>query len=127
MTKSIITNHLNKFDYKYSEQDEKLTVELDFSLQIIIDLSVNEKIKLSDNLKRSNILTGPFQMSIKGSMIYSLILFSIGVLIFVEILQIKDPGFLVFFPIVFCWNFYWVINYLIRAENFKKEIINLTK
>ncbi len=127
MTKSIITNHLNKFDYKYTEQDEKVIVELDFSLQIIIDLSVNEKIRINDRLKKSNPLTCPFQMSIKSAMIYSLCLFFVCLFLFVEILKFNDPSTLVFFPIIFCSNFFWVVTYLIRAENFKKEIINLTK
>ena len=128
MTKSIITNHLNKFDYKYSEQDEKLIVELDFSLQIVIDLSVNEKIKISDRLKRLNFLSWPFEMSIKGSMIYNLFGFLIALLIFLGIKKYYDNYSLtlIFLSAIF-WNLYWLIYYLIKADNFKKEIIDLTK
>jgi len=128
MTKSIIINHLNKFDYKYSEQEEKLIVDLDFSLQIVIDLSVNEKIKISDRLKRLNFLSWPFEMSIKGSMIYNLIGFLIAFLIFLAIKKYYDNYSLtiIFLSAIF-WNLNWLIYYLIKADNFKKEIINLTK
>jgi len=128
MTKSIIINHLNKFDYKYSEQEEKLIVDLDFSLQIVIDLSVNEKIKISDRLKRLNFLSWPFEMSIKGSMIYNLIGFLIAFLIFLGIKKYYDNYSLtiIFLSAIF-WNLNWLIYYLIKADNFKKEIINLTK
>ena len=51
MTKPIITNYLNKFDYKYIENEKSLIVELDFSLQMIIDLSDQDKIKINDQLK----------------------------------------------------------------------------
>lgn len=43
MIKEKITNYLDKFNYDYSIEGEKILVNLDFSLQVIIDLSVSDK------------------------------------------------------------------------------------
>ena len=128
MKKEIITNYLNKFNYDFTEMEEKVVVKLDFSLEILIDLSIPDKINISDRLKSKNFLSWPFSMSIKGTMLYNFIFSFIVMLLFLG-LRNSYNNFVLTLVVIFAafWNLYWLIYYLIKAENFRKEIIYLTK
>ncbi len=126
MTKSSISNYLNKFDYKFIEHEKSFIVDLDFSLQIIIELMDNGKIKITDQLKGLNFLTWPFPMSIKSSMIYN----TIGLIVFTLLILVIEKSYSQFFLtiIYMCAIFailFWMIYYFVKAENFKKQIIDL--
>ncbi|MDZ4154308.1 hypothetical protein, partial [Methylicorpusculum sp.] len=71
MNKQIITEHLNKFDYDFEEKGEIINVKLDFNLEINIDLTKSDKIKISDKLAALNFLSWPFSMSIKKTLSYN--------------------------------------------------------
>lgn len=128
MTKALISNYLEKFDYKYIEHEKVFIVKLDFSLQVIIDLRESDKIKISDQLQWNSLLTWPFSMSIKGSMIYNLIGFLVCTILFMFLVNEFNPYTLIiiYLGAVF-WNLNWLIYYLNKAENFKKQIIDLTR
>lgn len=128
MKKEIITNYLNKYNYDFIEMEEKVVVKLDFSLEILIDLSNPEKINLHDRLKSWNFLSWPFSMSIKSTMIYN---FIGSLIVFVCFFGLRNSynNYVLTLIVIFAifWNLYWLIYYLLKAENFRKEIIDLTR
>lgn len=128
MAKTLISNYLDKFDYKYVEHENNFIVKLDFSLQIIIDLTDSNKIKIYDQLKGNNFLTWPFKMSIKGSMIYNFIGFLFCTILWLIIGKEYDTYvFTILYLSAIFWNLNWLIYYIIKSENFKRQIIDLTK
>ena len=128
MNKSTITQYLNKLNYDFTESGEIIKVKLDFSLEVIIDLSSTDKIKLNDKLGSMNFLSWPFSMSIKGTMLYNFISSIIVMILFLAIRNSTDNYVLTWFMIfVAFWNLYWLIYYLIKSENFKNEIKTLIR
>ncbi len=128
MTKNIISNFLDKLDYKYVEHEKAFIVKLNFSLQMIIDLTDPNKIKIESHLKGSNFLTWPIGMSLKSSMIFNFIGFFICTILFLSLRNEYDTFILtiIFLAAIF-WNVYWLIYYIAKAESFKGHIIDLTK
>lgn len=128
MSKQIITEYLTKFDYDFSEKDGKINVTLDFNLEVHIDLTSTDKIKIYDKLGSLNFLSWPFSMSIKGTMLYN---FISSFIVFVLFFAIRDSvnNYVLTLVVIFAafWNLYWLFYYLVKSENFKKEIKNLTK
>ena len=128
MSKQILTEYLNKFDYNFEEKEEKINVKLGFNLEINIDLTSAEKIKISDRLRSSNFLSWPFSMSIKGTMLYN---FISSFIVFVLFLALRNSfnTYVLTLLVIFAafWNLYWLLYYLIKSENFKKEIKTLIK
>ena len=128
MRKQTITEYLNKFDYEFEEKDEKINVKLDFNLEINIDLTSEDKIKISDRLGSLNFLSWPFSMSIKGTMTFN---FIGSFLVFILLLAVRNSynNYVLTLIVIFAvfWNLYWLLFYLIKSENFKKEIKNLVK
>ena len=128
MSKQILTEYLNKFDYNFEEKEEKINVKLGFNLEINIDLTSAEKIKISDRLRSSNFLSWPFSMSIKGTMLYNFISSFIVFVLFLALRNSFNTYALTLFVIFAAfWNLYWLLYYLIKSENFKKEIKTLIK
>lgn len=128
MNKQIITDYLNKYDHKFEVEGEKINVKLDFNLEINIDLSSEDKIKISDRLAYLNFLSFPLSMSIKGTMLYN---FISSFLVFVLFLYLRDSidTYSLTLIVIFAafWNLYWLFYYLIKSENFKSEIKTLLK
>ena len=128
MNKQILTEYLNKFDYDFEEKGEKINVKLDFNLEINIDLTDSDKIKVSDKLGSLNFLSWPFSMSIKGTMLYNFIGSFIVFLLFLTVRNsINNYALTLFVIFAAFWNLYWLLYYLVISENFKKEIKNLIK
>ena len=128
MNKSNITQYLNKLNYNFTESGEIIKVKLDFSLEVIIDLSSTDKIKLNDKLGSKNFLSWPFSMSIKGMMLYNFISSIIVMILFLAIRNSND-NYVLTLIVIFAafWNLYWLIYYLIISENFKNEIKTLIR
>jgi len=128
MNKQILTEYLNKFDYDFEEKEEKINVKLDFNLEINIDLTSEEKIKISDRLRSRNFLSWPFSMSIKKIMLYN---FISSFIVFVLFLALRNTfnTYALTLVVIFAafWNLYWLLYYLIKSESFKKEIKTLMK
>jgi len=128
MNKQILTEYLNKFDYDFEEKEEKINVKLDFNLEINIDLTSEEKIKISDRLRSRNFLSWPFSMSIKKTMLYN---FISSFIVFVLFLALRNTfnTYALTLVVIFAafWNLYWLLYYLIKSESFKKEIKTLMK
>ncbi|UPQ80364.1 hypothetical protein M0M57_05875 [Flavobacterium azooxidireducens] len=67
-----ITKNLEKFDYNYSTAGDIVTVKLDFSHVVTIELCQN-RIIIKDKLLGWNFLTGAIEMSLKSSFIYNFV------------------------------------------------------
>lgn len=128
MSKQIITEYLNKFDYDFEEKGEKISVKLDFNLEINIDLTSADKIKISDRLGALSFLSWPFSMGIKGTMLYN---FISSFIVFILFLAVRNSinNYALTLIVIFAvfWNLYWLVYYLVKSENFKQEIKNLIK
>ena len=128
MNKQRIAEYLNKFDYDFKETNDSIKVQLDFNLEIHIDLSITDKIKISDKLDFLNFLSWPFSMSIKGTMLYN---FISSFIVFVLFLTFSNSmnNYVLTMIVIFAvfWNLYWLFYYLIKSENFKKEVRSLMK
>ena len=128
MNKQRIAEYLNKFDYDFKETNDSIKVQLDFNLEIHIDLSITDKIKISDKLDFLNFLSWPFSMSIKGTMLYN---FISSFIVFVLFLTLSNSmnNYVLTMIVIFAvfWNLYWLFYYLIKSENFKNEVRSLMK
>ncbi len=128
MTIQIITEYLNKFDYEFEETGDEIIVKLDFNLEIHIDLTNTDKIKIYDKLGSLNFLSWPFSMNIKKTMVYNFISsFIVFILFFAIRNSINNYVLTLIVIIVAFWNLYWLLYYLVKSENFKKEIRDLMK
>ena len=125
MNREKILNALEKYGYKYVDQNRKIIVKLDYAQQIIIDISNPEKVIVQDKLVGWNFLTGSIQMSIKNAMLYNfigLIFFSIMLIGWDNHSQTLVPFFLAFIA----WVLMWTIFYHVKSENLKGQIVNWT-
>ena len=128
MNKDIIKSNLDRFDYFYIEKCEKLTVKLDYSLYMIVDFSDPNKIKIKDRLTSWNFLTGIFNMSINGAILYNFILIII-MLVLASLLYTRYDQIilLMILPIAILLNVFWILFYVIKADNFRRQIMYCTK
>lgn len=128
MSKQIITEYLNKFDYVFEEYEDEIIVKLDYNLEINIDLISVDKIKISDKLGSMNFLSWPFSMSIKKTMVFN---FISSFVVFLMFLSLRNSdytyGLTLFVIFAAFWNLYWLLYYLTKSENFKNEIKTLIK
>jgi len=122
----IIKTKLEKYGYKYSENEHNIDINLGMSQYLTVNFSKNEKIIFKDRLKGWNFLTGVIEMSFKGAIIYQTIgmLFAIFFLMFIsqksDILQFP---FIYLLTGISAWLIIWSVYYLIRLENIKTQII----
>lgn len=128
MDREKVLKFLEKFNYNYVEQGDKVKVNLDFSHQIIIDFTNSNKVVIKDKLKAWNFLTGMIQMSLKNAMIYNFLgTIVIGIFFLFENMQSTKINFVGIFLIFITWILLFTFYYLIRSESFKEQIINLIK
>ena len=127
MNKEKLKQKLKKYNYQYKEQFEKITVNLDSSLEIGIDYSEENRVIITDKLQGYNMLTGVWSMSIKGSIIFNTFI-SFFYFVFLSYLRyiLHKPflGYLimVMFIIGIGWVILWTNYYLTKSENFKTLI-----
>ena len=128
MNQKIITEYLTKFDYDFVEEDDVILVKLDFNLNIYIDLSHEDKIKIYDKLKALNFLSWPYSKSIKRSMLYNFIS-SVIVFILFAVMMNDDNNYRLILIVIFAafWNLYWLLYYLNTSLSFQREIKSLVK
>jgi hypothetical protein len=124
MNKQELKQKLNKYNYRYKEQFDKITVNLDSSLEIEIDYSEEDKVILTDKLRGYNMLTGVWSMSVRSSIIFNMIISFIYLLFFSYMryfLHKPIMGFLfiLMFIVGMGWIILWTSYYLIKSENFK--------
>ncbi len=117
---------LNKFDYTYRKENNKLIIKEDFALQIIIDFSDADTIKITDKLVGWNFLTGLIEMSVSKAIRYTFFSGMLATLLFVYLyLNLGDNGvnFTFFFLAFLFWVALWVPFYIIKAESVKKTLM----
>lgn len=125
MTKETITSKLDKFGYAYIDYGQMLTVKLGYALRVTIDLSDPDKIRLKDHLASWNFLTGILEMRLSRALLYNWMGSIVIALLFIWLwLSFNFSGTLliIIFMALMGWIVLWAIFYLIRAENFKREV-----
>ncbi len=126
MDKIQILNFLTKYNFKYSENTEVITVNLDFAQKVILDFSESEKLKIDDRLTGWNFLTGLISMSLKHAIIYNFVVAAIIGILFIN-LQVENSEFSLtpFYLVLMLWILLFSGYYLVKLENFKSQIMNL--
>ena len=124
MEKERTLEFLKKYDYKFSEEDHKIVVKLDFSHHVYLDFSENDKLKITDKLTGYNFLTGLLSMSFKNAVIYNGIMCFFALFI-VSILNFKGMGnnLLIIFGFIMIQYLSFSLYYLIKLESFKIQLV----
>jgi len=122
--KTTIKNHLERFGYDYTDHGEILTVRMGFSLQVVIDLSDPEKVRLIDRLKGWNFLTGIIETNLKRAMIFNTIGLIAVALIFILLtgFVVDSAILIIIFTALMGYILLWSLFYLTKAENFKQKL-----
>lgn len=124
MNQDKIINALEKYDYNYIQENEKIIIKLDYSHQIVIDISNPLKVIITDKLVGWNFLTGSISMSIKNAMLYNFI----GTIMFGFLILFTEPKTPMYglFLVFITWVLMWTVFYLIKSESIKRQIVSWT-
>lgn len=123
MEKDKILEFLEKYDFKYSSNNEEITVNLDFAQKVFIDFSQPNKIIISDKLTGWNFLTGIVEMSLRAAMVYNFIGAFILALFFMTLHFINaEILFIPFYLLYIMWVLMFSGYYLVKLEGFKSHI-----
>jgi hypothetical protein len=123
-----IKRNLSKYDYKYKEYDDRIEVNIKYSLNVIIEFDNKGKIIVKNTLVPWNFLTGIIKMSATKAILYNfifMILFAIYSLRFnlneipinINILHATIIG----------WILIWNIYYISKIIELKIAIMIWTK
>lgn len=121
-----ITKILEENNYKYKVKNQIIVVSLEFSQNVIIDLSDSSKIIISDNFDNWNFLTGYIKMSLKNAILYNFVLL-IFFGFFCQYAAFIDYNFTNLLLTFIAWVLLFSIFYLIKLESFKIQFKILTK
>ena len=125
MEKNKILNFLDKFDFNYSNDNQKIVVNLDFAQKVIIELKDGDKIKISDKLTGWNFLTGLISMSLKNAMVYNFVGgIIIGFLFITLQLRNSEINMVPIYLVFILWVLMFSVYYLIKLESFKNQLMN---
>ena len=125
MEKDKILNFLDKFDFNYSNDNQKIVVNLDFAQKVIIELKDGDKIKISDKLTGWNFLTGLISMSLKNAMVYNFVGgIIIGFLFITLQLRNSEINMVPIYLVFILWVLMFSVYYLIKLESFKNQVMN---
>ncbi len=124
MDKNIIIDYLTKYDFRYAVNSHKITVNLDFAQEVILDFSEPNKMKINDQLTGWNLLTGLIPMTLKHAIIYNFIVAVLVGILFVN-LEGGNSGlnFIPFYLSMLLWILLFSGYYLVKLENFKTQIM----
>jgi len=117
---------LEKYDYKYKLKRDTIIVTLEFSQNVVIDLSNPSKIIVSDYLESWNFLTGGIKMSLKNAILYNFfLLLFFGFLC--QYLQFTGNSLTNLFLTFIGWVLLFSTFYLIKLEGFKLQLKTIIK
>lgn len=127
-----LKSKLKKYNYKVKEQDGNIIVNLDSTIQIKINEVEDGRVIITDKLIGYNMLTGIWNMSIKGAIVFNVIMSFIYLLLFTFMSLDSDkdkmPMLGLFFLIfAFGWITLWTLYYLVKIENFKTLLMSWDK
>lgn len=121
-----ITKILEENNYKYKVKNQIIIVSLEFSQNVVIDLSNSSKIIISDHLANWNFLTGCIKMSLKNAFLYNfMLLLFFG--FFCQYAAFIDYNFTSLLLTFIAWVLLFSMFYLIKLESFKLQFKILTK
>lgn len=121
-----ITKILEENNYKYKVKNQIIVVSLEFSQNVVFDLSNSSKIIISDELANWNFLTGCIKMNLKNAILYNFILL-IFFGFFCQYAAFIDYNFTSLLLTFIAWVLLFSIFYLIKLESFKLQFKILTK
>lgn len=120
-----IIKFLEKYNYRYTLKQDLITVHLEFSQNVIIDLSRPEKVLISDQLVGWNFLTGVIKMSLKNALVYNFVL-TVFFGFLCQYSEFSGHNFTNLFLTLIGWVLIFSVFYLIKLESFKLQIVKST-
>lgn len=117
---------LEEHNYKYIVKNQVIVVSLEFSQNVVINLSNASKIVISDDLVNWNFLTGCIKMSLKNAILYNFVLL-IFFGFFCQYAAFIDYNFNSLLLTFIAWVLLFSVFYLIKLESFKLQFKILTK
>ncbi|TCN57419.1 hypothetical protein D0809_12640 [Flavobacterium circumlabens] len=117
---------LEEHNYKYQVKNQIIVVSLEFSQNVVIDLSNSSKIVIPDDLVNWNFLTGCIKMSLKNAILYNFVLL-IFFGFFCQYAAFIEYNFTSLLLTFIAWVLLFSIFYLIKLESFKLQFKILTK
>ena len=123
--KEVVIRNLEKFSFNYSEQNDKVLVQEDYSLQMLIDFSNPDKVKIDCRLKGFNWIIWPFELSLKGLMLYQVIGSTLAAILLILWSSYGMNSFILTMIFLFGMflNLLWTIYYIVKAEFFKLQVL----
>jgi len=127
MEKANLVNNLTKFNYKFQEKENVITINSKFKLNIHVNFKDN-KVDITSELVGWNFLTGSIKMKLENAIKYSLI----GSFIVIIVLLFARSMWGDYFPIflyafVIVWSVGFISYYNVKYENMKTRIYNWLK
>lgn len=126
MKKTNLINNLSKFGYSYIIDDNIVLVKVGFGLYLTVSF-VDDNVRIKEEFKGYNFLSGFINMGIKGQLIYNsimLLLFSIVVCYFMYTTPDLIPFLSILYVMFSVLFIVWMIFYIISAESIKRQIIS---
>ncbi len=122
---------METYNYKYSKNEQFISIELEFNQMVFIEFQPNHQIKITEKLMSWNFLTGRFEMSFKKAIRINGIVAAITpiAIIVTYYLELLDILFVLIFSGLFTITLFYMLFFLIsyhtQLENFKTRIMNL--
>ena len=133
MIPQMLIEKLNKYNYRFQAENNKLYINLGFSQEVTVDFSDSAKVLITDKLRGWNPLTGLIEMSLKTSMIYHAIGYVIALCFILTMsvnfcCEVTHSMSMLFLPLLLitatAWTTLWTLYFHIKAENMKRQIID---
>ena len=127
MTKEKILTHLKTFNYDFKAQSDRIVVKLGYCLEAEIEFD-DGRIVVKDKLKCWNFLTGVFEMSLKGAMVFNTIFTLIIAVVFVYMNFLTENTILqlmkiLAFVLILFWILLWSNYYHTKFESFRNSVL----
>lgn len=132
MNKEPLVNFLETYNYEFSENEQFISIELEFNQMIFVDLKPDKQIEITDKLIGWDFLTGLFEMSFKKAIRYNIIGAVIApiVIILAAYFLETDLLFVLIFSGLLIITLFYILFFLVfyhtQLENFKTRIMSLS-
>ena len=124
MDKEAFKRQLEKYNFRFVDYSNIVTIKLEYSLVVDVDFNLFEKILISDRLLNWNFLTLVFPMKLKHAVIYDF--FALLVVAFICIYEahnINQFYLIIAFMSALSWVLLWSVYYNLRSENLKRVLM----
>lgn len=126
-TNKLLLDKLDKYGYKYTEEDTCVCINIGLGLSVCVTTSELNKVSFAVRTKGYSVLSGYIPFSFRNLMIYTLITHVIISICFSWFMFIAPSQIPILAIIYLFWSFCMlgvILFYLIRIEAVKKTVID---